>query len=105
MVLIWLLAAVTWAGHVGLAFVPGSLLGLVIAGRVPVWVQVSLWAALLPQLILIPWAWRDTGKRPLSRSTRLAWRLLFFITGFVAVTAYAVRYRRAGLLRLCQRTR
>jgi hypothetical protein len=98
MVFIWLLTAVTWAAHVGLALVPGSLPLLFIAGQLPLWVQVTFWAALLPQLILVPWAWRDSGRRSLSRTSRVVWRILFFFTGFVAVTAYAARYRlaRAG---------
>ena len=99
MALIWLLTAVTWAGHIGLLLVPGSLLSMLLAGRMPVWTQAVLWAALLPQLILVPWAWRDAGKRHLGRGQLWFWRLFFFFTGFIAVTVYAVRFctgRRAG---------
>lgn len=96
MALIWLLTAVTWAGHVGLLLVPGSLVSLLLAGRMPMWTEAALWAALLPQLILVPWAWRDAGRRQLGRGQLWLWRTLFFFTGFVAVTAYAVRLCMVG---------
>jgi len=93
MALIWGLTAATWAGHLGLLLVPSSALGLLLTGPVPAWILVSLLGALVPQLVIVPWAWIDCGRQSLSRTRRIAWRLAFFFTGFVAVTCYALKYR------------
>jgi len=93
MVLVWVMTAITWAGHLGLLLVPGSTLGGLLTGPIPVRVLVSLSAALFPQLVIVPWAWIDSGKRDLSTSRRFAWRLAIFFTGFLAVTVYALKYR------------
>jgi len=93
MVVIWVLTATTWAGHVALLLVPQPTLGLLLAGPVPPGLLLSLLAALVPQLVIVPWAWRDSGRRPLPSGQRIAWRIAIFCLGFLAVTAYAVRFR------------
>jgi hypothetical protein len=91
--LVWLFTLAVWAGHVGLLFADSSMLFQLLTGQAPLWLSAAVWAALVPQLFLIPWAWRDSGKRAMSRSTRVVWRVSFFFAGFLATTVYAVRYR------------
>lgn len=94
MIVIWVLTAASWAGHLGLLLVPSSTIGTLLLEPLPSWILLSLLAALVPQLVIVPWAWIDCGRRPLSRMGRVGWRLGFFFTGFAAVTLYALRYRR-----------
>lgn len=93
MVLIWAMTAAAWAGHLGLLFIPDSALGLLLTGPIPMWVLISLSAALLPQLVIVPWSWIDSGRRDLATGQRVAWRLAIFFTGFLAVTLYALKFR------------
>jgi hypothetical protein len=89
---VWVLTAIACAGHIGLLWVPQTTLHGLILGHAPGWVTALLLAALLPQLVLIPWAWRHCGRVGLSRGQRALWRMAFFLTGFVAVALYALRY-------------
>ena len=83
--------------HAALFLLPSATaLDLLLGRCAPVaWLVLS--GALLPQLVLVPWAWRD-ARRVQSRALRRAWRCAFFLAGFVAVTAYLVRVRRTPRL-------
>ena len=94
MIMIWVLTAASWAGHLGLLLVPSSKVGVLLLEPLPPWILISLLAALVPQLVIVPWAWIDCGRRSLSRMGRVGWRLGFFFTGLAAVTLYALSYRR-----------
>jgi hypothetical protein len=94
MTLIWLATAAVWAGHVGLFMATDSMLYQLITGHAPLWLNAVALAALAPQLILIPWAWRDSGRRGMSSARRVLWRASFFLAGFLATTVYAAKYRR-----------
>ena len=93
MTFVWLLTALTWVGHVGLLFVPVSAVSLIVTGQAERWINLSIFAALIPQLIVVPWAWVDCGRHELRAGYRFAWRTLFFFTGFIGVSAYALLHR------------
>lgn len=92
---IMVLLAATWVAHVVLAFVPSSAVFALLTGQLPWPVGAALMGALVPQLLLVPWAWKDAGKRVSSPRQRALWRAAFFFTGFIAVTLYSCLYRRA----------
>jgi hypothetical protein len=95
MILIGFLLVATWLAHAGALFLPATAVMDLLLGRFDVYCAAVLGLALLPQLVLIPWAWRDSACRIAGRSELTLWRLAFFFTGFVAVTAYLLR-RRSG---------
>ena len=95
---VWLLLATTWAGHVAALCLPAAACYNFILGNATPWTQAVIWASLVPQLIVIPWAWRDCTHRVANTQHRRLWRLTFFLTGFVAVTVYALRYKCGAML-------
>jgi hypothetical protein len=95
MILIGVLLAATWLAHVGALFLPATVVGDLLLGRLDTYSVSVLALALLPQLALVPWAWRDSRRRISRRSELTLWHLAFFFTGFVAVTGYLLRRRGA----------
>ena len=93
MTLIWILLGATWAGHAALCLLPATAAYNLMIGHASGWTLLVMAAALMPQLILIRWAWRDSNTTVTSSSSRVLWRASFFVTGFMAITAYALRYR------------
>ena len=95
--LLWIMTAAVWGGHVGLLFADDSVLYQLLTGQGPVWVTIVLIAALIPQLVLIPWAWHHVGKADIPVRTRRIWRISFFFTGFLATTVYLLKCRSGAL--------
>lgn len=93
--LLWLMTAAVWGGHVGLLFADDSALYQLLTGQGPAWLLAVCLLALVPQLILIPWAWHHVGKSAVSVRSRRLWRIAFFFTGFLATTVYLLRSRSA----------
>jgi hypothetical protein len=93
MIVIGVLLATTWLAHVGALFLPASVVFDLLLGRIDAYPASVLALALLPQLVLIPWAWRDSARTISGRFELVLWRVAFFVTGFVAITAYLVRRR------------
>ena len=93
MTLIWVLLGATWAGHAAMCFLPATAAYNLMIGHASGWTLLVMAAALVPQLILIRWAWRDSNITVTSASSRVLWRASFFVTGFMAITVYALRYR------------
>lgn len=89
--LLWIMTAAVWGGHIGLFFADDSALYRLVTGQAPMWLIVVLLAAMVPQLYLIPWAWRDVGKRDVTVRSRRLWRVSFFLTGFLATTVYLLK--------------
>lgn len=90
----WVLLSATWAAHLGTLFLPATFVMDLLMGQAQLTHRLILLFALVPQLILIPWAWRDSALRIAAGRTRTMWRVSFFFTGFVAVTWYLVKRRQ-----------
>ena len=88
-ILVWLALGTTWAGHVAFLLLPPAAVFNLLTGQATGFTHLALWSSLLPQLYLIPWAWRDCGRHIRSATARRLWRLSYFFTGFLAVTVYA----------------
>jgi hypothetical protein len=86
--------ALTWAAHAVLLFLPDSVVLALLARRSSGWVWGVLMAALIPQLFVIPWAWRDSSSARLGHLGRILWRTGFLCLGFLAVTPYVLLRRR-----------
>ena len=91
--LLWVMTAAVWGGHVGLLFADDSVLYQLLTGQGPAWLIAVLLLALVPQLVLIPWAWHHIGRSGVPVWTRRFWRLSFFFTGFLATTVYLLKCR------------
>lgn len=90
---IWILLSASWAGHVGTLFLPATFVMDLLTGQAELSHSLILMSALIPQIVLVPWAWRDCGVRITDIRSRRLWRLLFFFTGFVAITFYLLKRR------------
>jgi len=93
----WFLTVVAWLGHLGLLFEDGSAAYGLLTGHASGMLLLLLVAALLPQLWLIPWAWRNVDLAPCSLQAKRLWRLAFFCTGFLGTTLYLLVYWRPRL--------
>jgi hypothetical protein len=90
---IWILLSASWAGHVGALFLPATIVMDLLMGQAEFSHRLILISAIIPQIVLVPWAWRDCGLRITENRSRRLWRIGFFFTGFVAVTAYLLKRR------------
>jgi len=95
---VWLMLATTWAGHVAALCLPASACYNFLMGTASPWTQAVVWSSLLPNVVVVPWAWRDCPRHVASARHRKFWRISFFFTGFFAVTFYALRYRARSFL-------
>lgn len=86
--------ALTWAAHAVLLFLPESVVLALLTGRSPGWIWGLLMAALIPQLFIIPWAWRDSASAGMGPVAKWIWRTGFLCLGFLAVTPYVFLRRR-----------
>ncbi len=90
----WILLSATWVGHLGMFFLPATFVMELLMGQATLSHRLILMSALIPQMILIPWAWRDSALRVAEGRSRMWWRVSFFIAGFVAVTWYLFKRRQ-----------
>ena len=90
----WVLASATWMGHLGVLFLPATFAMDLAMGHASLTHIFVFLAAILPQMVLIPWAWRDSARRLNAGRSRTWWRISFFFTGFVAVTCYLIKRRQ-----------
>jgi hypothetical protein len=95
---LWVLLSATWAGHVGALFLPATFVMDLLMGQVTLAHGIIFMAALIPQMYLVPWAWRDCAAQGFEDDVRKRWRVGFFLTGFLAVTWYLVARPRATSL-------
>ena len=91
---IWILLSASWAGHVGTLFLPATIVMDLLLGQVEFSHGLILMSAIIPQVVLVPWAWRDCRIRITDDRSRKRWRIGFFFTGFVAVTFYLLKRRQ-----------